>query len=356
MQSLSNMPIPTSQLNNPETTYMFREAAQSADAVRTQFESNHTRALELGKQLRALKPRAVVTCARGSSDHAATFAKYLIETRLGVLTSSASPSVSSVYGVKQDLRDCVFLAISQSGRSPDLVSAARAAKLAGATVIALVNTDDSPLAAIADYQLPLCAGVEQSVAATKSYIASLAAIVHLVAAWTEDKTLLDALKSAPDALARAWQLDWNAALPTLRDTRHLYVIGRGVGLGIAQEAALKCKETSGLHAEAFSGAEVRHGPQALLTENFPALLFTQNDETRLDMETLARDLIARDVAVMIAGSLIAGATVLPTIDAHPVIQPLLLAQSFYKLSNALSVERGRDPDRPPHLQKVTETR
>ena len=345
-----------SPLINPEATNMFREAAQCGDAVRTQFESNHTRALELGAKLRALNPRAVVTCARGSSDHAATFAKYLVETRLGVLTSSASPSVSSVYGVMQDLRDCLFMTISQSGRSPDLVSAARAAKAAGAKVLALVNADDSPLAEVADFLLPLSAGPEKSVAATKSYIASLSAIVHLVAAWTEDATLLAALQSTPDALARAWQLDWNAALPILRDTRHLFVIARGVGLGIAQEAALKCKETCHLHAEAFSGAEVRHGPQALLSANFPALIFTQADETRDDLETLARELIARDVKVMIAGNPVAGAIVLPMIDAHPVIQPLLLAQIFYKLANALSVASGHDPDHPPYLRKVTETR
>lgn len=343
------------QVIEPQSTHMFREAAQSADAVRAQFENNHSRALELGKKLRALKPRAVVTCARGSSDHAATFAKYLVETRLGVLTSSASPSVSSVYGVKQDLRDCLFMAISQSGRSPDLVSAARAAKAAGAKVLALVNADDTPLAEVADFHLPLSAGPEQSVAATKSYIASLAAIVHLVAAWTEDSTLLGALKSAPDALAEAWQLDWSAAMPILRDTRHLFVIARGVGLGIAQEAALKCKETCHLHAEAFSGAEVRHGPQALLSADFPALIFTQADETRDDLEALARDLIARDVRVMIGGSSVAGAAVLPTIDAHPTIQPMLLAQSFYQLANALAVARGHDPDRPPHLRKITET-
>ena len=351
-----NMPENEVRRIDPEATHMYREASEAADALRAQYESNHSRALELGGTLRSLAPRAVVTCARGSSDHAATFAKYLIETRLGVLTSSASPSVSSVYGVKQNLRGCLFLAISQSGRSPDLVAAARAAKSAGATVVALVNTDNAPLADIADYLLPLCAGPEQSVAATKSYIASLAAIVHLVGAWTADNILLDALTAAPQALAAAWRLDWGAAMPTLRNTSHLYVIGRGVGLGVAQEAALKCKETCRLHAEAFSGAEVRHGPQALLQSNFPALLFTQDDETRLDLEALARDLVARDVNVMIAGRTVTGATVLPTIAAHPVIQPLLLAQSFYRLANALAVARGCDPDRPPHLRKITETR
>ena len=351
-----NMPENEVRRIDPEATHMYREASEAADALRAQYESNHSRALELGGTLRSLAPRAVVTCARGSSDHAATFAKYLIETRLGVLTSSASPSVSSVYGVKQNLHGCLFLAISQSGRSPDLVAAARAAKSAGATVVALVNTDNAPLADIADYLLPLCAGPEQSVAATKSYIASLAAIVHLVGAWTADSILLDALMAAPQALAAAWRLDWGAAMPTLRNTSHLYVIGRGVGLGVAQEAALKCKETCRLHAEAFSGAEVRHGPQALLQSNFPALLFTQDDETRLDLEALARDLVARDVNVMIAGRTVTGATVLPTIAAHPVIQPLLLAQSFYRLANALAVARGCDPDRPPHLRKITETR
>ena len=340
----------------PESTHMYREAAEAAQALRAQYASNHSRALELGNTLRSLAPRAVVTCSRGSSEHAATYAKYLIETRLGVLTSSASPSVSSVYGVKQDLRDCLFLAISQSGRSPDLIEATRAAKAAGATIVALVNTDNAPLADIADFQLPLCAGPEQSVAATKSYIASLAAIAHLTAAWSGDHILLDALIGAPEALEAAWQLDWGAAMPTLRNTSHLYVIGRGVGLGVAQEAALKCKETCRLHAEAFSGAEVRHGPQALLQSNFPALIFTQDDESRADLEGLARDLVARDVNVMIAGRSVAGATVLPTIQAHPMIQPLLIAQSFYKLANSLAVARGCDPDRPPHLRKITETR
>lgn len=340
---------------DPSSTSMFREAAQAGAALRAQYDRNHAAALKLGAALRELSPRAVVTCARGSSDHAATFAKYLIETRTGVLTASAAPSVSSIYGAKQDLRECLFIAISQSGRSPDLLASAEAAKKAGATVIALVNADGAPLSDIADYALPLCAGPEQSVAATKSYIASLGAIVHLVAAWTADNLLLDAFAGTPDLLGRAWELDWEHAVPKLRDASHLYVIGRGVGLGIAQEAALKCKETCSLHAEAFSGAEVRHGPQALLQPGFPALLFAQNDETRGGLETLARDLVARGVETLIAGAEVPGATALPALEAHPVIQPLLVAQSFYRLANALSVARGCDPDRPPHLRKVTET-
>jgi len=334
---------------------MFREAADAGNAVRTQLARNRSCAESLGARLRAKPPRAVVTCARGSSDHAATFAKYLFETRAGVLTASAALSISSVYNARQDLRDCLFVAISQSGRSPDLLSATQAAKEAGALVVALVNDEDSPLAVMAEHALPLCAGPELSVAATKSYIASLAALVHMTAEWTRDGSMLQALECVPGDLERAWALDWSAALETLRPASHLYVIARGVGLGIAQEAALKCKETCGLHAESFSAAEVRHGPQALLHGKFPAMLFAQDDETREGIEKLGTDLVARGVDVLAAGADVPGAISLPTLDSHPVIQPLLIAQSFYRLANALAIARGCDPDRPPHLRKVTET-
>jgi glucosamine--fructose-6-phosphate aminotransferase (isomerizing) len=340
---------------DPACTRMFREAAQAGAAVRAQLQRNRDAAARLGTALRANAPRAVVTCARGSSDHAATFAKYVIETRLGVLTASAAPSVSSVYGALQDLRECLFLVISQSGRSPDLLATAQAAKKAGAIVVALVNDEASPLADLADYTLPLCAGEEQSVAATKSYIASLAAILHLAAEWVRDPQLLEALERAPDDLERAWQLDWSEAVERLRGANNLFVIARGVGLGVAQEAALKCKETCGLHAESFSSAEVRHGPQALLQGGFPALVFSQDDETRAGIETLAAELADRGVEVLIAGASVKGAVALPAIEAHAAIEPLLLAQSFYRAANALAVARGRDPDRPPHLHKITRT-
>ena len=335
---------------------MFLEAAEAGARVREQLERNGAEVARIGEHLRSHAPRAVVTCARGSSDHAATFAKYLIETRLGVLTASAAPSVASVYRSRQDLAGCVFLAISQSGRSPDLVEATQAAREAGAVVIALVNDEDAPLAAAAHRAVPLWAGVEQSVAATKSYIAALAAIVHLVAEWSADAALLGALAGVPDQLERAWELDWTAALPALQKASHLYVIARGPGLAIAQEAALKCKETCALHAEAFSSAEVRHGPQALLRPGLPALLFIQDDETRAGIEALGEELAERGVDVLHAGGEVRGAKALATLEAHPLLQPLLEVQSFYRLANALALARGCDPDSPPHLRKVTETR
>lgn len=334
---------------------MFREAAESASAVERQLATDASRLQALGKRVRDFGPRAVVTCARGSSDHAATYAKYLFETRLGVLTASAAPSVSSVYGSRQDLSDCLFLTISQSGRSPDLLATARAAREAGALVVALVNAEGSPLAELAHEAVPLRAGPETAVAATKSYIASLAAIARIAAEWSDDSVLRASLARLPALLAAAWELDWSAARPMLLEANHLFVIARGVGLAVAQEAALKLKETCGLHAESYSGAEVRHGPQALLGSAFPALILAQDDATRAGLETLAADLVARGVSVACAGARVPGTLELPTLPAHPALAPIALAQSFYRLANAVAVARGHDPDNPPHLDKITET-
>jgi glutamine---fructose-6-phosphate transaminase (isomerizing) len=337
------------------STRMHIEAGQAAQAVRDQLFSNAEEMERLGERLRLLAPRAVVTCARGSSDHAATFAKYLIETRLGVLTSSAAPSVSSVYDTRPDLTNSVCLAISQSGASPDLLAAVGKAREAGALVVALVNAKDSPLAQRADHVVPLCAGAETSVAATKSFIASLAAIIHLVSCWAEDRELSEEIRKAPRHLERAWSLDWSAAVEHLKSATNLFVVGRGMGLGVAQEAALKLKETCALHAEAVSAAELRHGPMALVRPGFPVLVFSQNDEARAGVEVLAGELVARKADVMIAGSRCQGALHLASEPAHPVIEPMLIVQTFYRMANALSLARGLDPDRPPNLSKVTET-
>ncbi|HEY9254659.1 MAG TPA: SIS domain-containing protein, partial [Stenotrophomonas sp.] len=245
-------------------TLMFREAAETADVVAAQFARNRATIEALAASLRAAPPPFVVTCARGSSDHAATYAKYLFETQLGIVTASASPSVGSVYEAPLALRGALYLVISQSGKSPDLLRNAEAAKAAGARVVALVNVEDSPLAQLADTVIPLGAGPERSVAATKSYLASLAAILQLGAVWKQDAALLAALEALPASLRQAWQSDWRALTEGLVEARNLFVLGRGLGLAAAQEAALKFKETCGLHAEAYSSAEVKHGPMALV--------------------------------------------------------------------------------------------
>lgn len=338
-----------------QSTLMFREAAEASEAVARQ-ESSANDLRRIGAMLRARSPAVVITCARGSSDHAATFAKYAIETRLGVPVASAAPSVSSVYGSPLRADGALCIAVSQSGRSPDLLATVSGLKQAGACVLALVNDTASPLAELADEVLGLAAGNERSVAATKSFIASLAAIARVVAEWSDDEMLRRELQQLPAKLGQAWELDWSALTRELAAVTDLYVLGRGVGLAIAQEAALKLKETSQLHAEAFSTAELRHGPMALVRSGFPALIFSQSDETAQMVEATATALVRQGAHVFLAGADAPGATKLPSIACAPLLEPIVQIESFYRAANALAVARGLDPDRPPHLAKVTETR
>lgn len=335
---------------------MFREAASAPSAVSRQIAESGTAIIELSCRLRADPPRFVVTCARGSSNHAATYAKYLIESRLGFATVSAAPSISSQYAVPMRLDSTVFLVISQSGASPDLLSATAAARESGALVVALVNTVDSPLALLSDVVIPLNAGPELSVAATKSFITTLSAIAQLVGHWTEDESLLNGIAELPDDLERAWRLDWSIIASKLTTTNNLFVIGRGVGLGVAQEAALKLKETCGLHAEAYSAAEVRHGPMAIVGAEFPVLLFSQSDQTEQSVADIAHAFCKRGAKVIMAGPGPKSASRLPFIShRESAIEPILLIQSFYRAANELSLARGLNPDSPPSLNKVTET-
>ena len=334
---------------------MFVEASQAPAVVADQLEANEALLSRIGARLRNKPPRAVVTAARGSSDHVATFAKYLIETKTGTITSSAGLSTSSVYPPRANFDGVLFLAISQSGRSPDLLSATEEAKKAGAFTIAAVNAAASPLAALVDEVIPLHAGPEHSVAATKTYLASTAAIVHLVTAWCQDAALERPLAELPGLMAAAWSLDWTPAVAALRSARDLFVIGRGLGFGAAQEAALKFKETCALHAEAFSAAEVQHGPMALVKDGFPVLVFSQDDGTRPGISALVEMLARARAQMLLAGLAHPDGCMLPVVSADPVLQPILMIQSFYRMANALSLARGLDPDRPSHLNKITET-
>lgn len=340
----------------PEQTLMFQEAASASRVVAEQQVLNQNRIEAAVTRLKAFAPTAIVTCARGSSDHAATYAKYLFETQLGLVTASAAPSVASVYLAQPKLNGMLYVAISQSGKSPDLLASVTQAKTAGALTLAFVNVEDSPLAQLVDIVIPLHAGAEKSVAATKSYLAALAAILQLVSVWSDNAELKKAVTELPVALTLAWQKDWSYAVDTLKNATNLFVIGRGVGFGTAQEAALKLKETCGLHAEAFSAAEVKHGPMAIVKENFPVLLFTQRDQTFSGMDSLIQDFRGRNAAMLIASENMSGDDCLPVVSHVPsIIAPLLAVQSFYRMANALSIVRGYNPDEPPHLRKVTET-
>jgi glucosamine--fructose-6-phosphate aminotransferase (isomerizing) len=335
-------------------TIMYREAAEAPDCVDNQLQRNAAVLAALADRLRTNPPAAMVTIGRGSSDHAATYARYLVETRLGILSSSLSPSIFSVFKAPLSLRNMLCLVISQSGRSPDLLAAAEAARDSGAIVVALVNDPESPLAEIASIVLPQGAGPEKSAAATKSFITSLSAIAQMVALWSDDAAMQAALPGLPSALEQAWQEDWSPCRDLLQGADHLYTVGRGLHLAVAQEAAHKLKETCMIHAEAFSSAEVLHGPNELAGQGFPVLVFRSEDATDASALEAARRLSAQGAAVMTAGGGDPGSLPLPRAP-HPVLAPILQIQAFYRMANALACDRGHNPDQPRYVQKVTHT-
>lgn len=356
------MPLPsagTGPRTDPpphRSTDLAREAAQAPARARDQIERNRAALAALGERLRARPPGLVATCARGSSAHAAAYGKHLIETRLGLPVAAIGPGVASAYGARLDLRDALFVAVSQSGRSPDLLRLTEAARAGGALVVGMVNDETAPLAPLCDVVLPLCAGQERSVAATKSHLLACLGLLSLAAHWSGDGALLDAAEGVPGAIAAAADLDWWPTLRELADARGLFVLGRGPGHGAALEVALKLKETCGLHAEAFSAAEVIHGPIALAGPDLPVLALGQDDETaasiRLAVERMAA---SGSPAWSVIGA--AGAGALPALPGlHPAVAPLCQVQSFYMALDRLALARGLDPDRPRNLTKVTETR
>jgi glucosamine--fructose-6-phosphate aminotransferase (isomerizing) len=335
---------------------MAAELRESPDAVRRQ-KSAATAIAELVARCARTPPHVVLTCARGSSAHAATFGKHLIEKHLGIPVAAAAPNIATVYDQSLKLKDQLVLTISQSGHSFDLVEFTAMAKESGALTVAIVNEVDSPLAAASEIVLPITAGPELSVAATKSFVAALAMLLRVTAAWANDGAMRAAVERLPDRLAAATDLDWNPALDILATADSLTTIGRGPTLAIAREAALKLKETCNLHAEAFSSAEFQHGPMALVSELYPILMFLPNDAAAAGVKALAADLRCKGAALFSTENDVSIPGHLPTlIPDHSDADAVCLIQSFYALAIRVAARRGTDVDRPRHLQKVTRTR
>ncbi len=334
---------------------MLTEAGQSPDVVATLLEKEKPAFAEIAKLFASTRPSVITTAARGSSDHAATFFKYLFEISCGVPVASVGPSIASVYGAPLQLKGGIHFTVSQSGGSPDIIALQAAAKRGGATTIAVVNVTDSPLAKEADIVLGLNAGPEKSVAATKSFIASVAALAGVTAAISADPTLAASLAKLPEALAATSGIDGRAAEDVLFNATSLYTGGRGPAFAIALEAALKAKETSGLHAEAFSLAELMHGPMRLVQPGFPIVAFAPDDAA------FANNAQALERLQKLGATAVSFSTAPPRhqpAHAHHRQRPARPAGvAALLLSPVESVTRrkGFDPDKPANLLKVTET-
>ena len=347
-------------------TLMEKESREVPQLIARQIAANAEVLLQLSEKLRKTPPKYALTIGRGSSDHACTYAKYLLETNLGLITASAAPSVVTVYNAQLHMKDALVIGVSQSGQSPDICKMMEVARNDGATTVAIVNETDSTLAKTAEFLVPMYAGKERAVAATKSYIAALSALAHLTAIYANNQKLLNDLKQLPELLTQTLSLDWTCAITEFKNINNTLVVARGFGFPIAQEAALKFKETSAIQAEAFSAAEILHGPFALIKKNHPYLLFAQIDATLAGTLELAKKITTLGGRVILAIAQNApitptelkkiAALILPLPHSlAAILDPIMTIQAFYPMVAQLAVARGFNPDSPENLQKVTET-
>lgn len=337
-------------------TLMRSEALESASVVENQFSENQQILDEIAQHLNQKNPYSLVSVARGSSDHAAQYLNFLATVKLGKLTTSLSMSALTLYQCNLDVSKSIGVAISQSGQSPDIIKPIEYMGSHSASTFALVNDVHSPLAKASEWTVPLHAGPEKAVAATKSFIASLSASAGLIAAWKNDLELTRGLHHLPDDLLKAQKLDWSAPIETLKEAKRIMIVGRGFGLALALEAALKLKETCSIQAEAFSAAEIKHGPQALIEEGYPLLIFANRGPALHSMLELAADMKARGANVILAAPPFVKNKQLEIQTTHAEELDIITAiQSFYLMAEELSRSLGLDPDSPKHLSKVTKT-
>lgn len=337
-------------------THMRQEINEIPEAASRLLTRSHDALQSAGKALRDRNPDFLITIARGSSDHAAHFLKYAIEQQAGRAVASIGPSLASIYGKSLKLDRAAAISISQSGKSPDIVALAQSAAASGALTISLTNTQPSPLSEASEHAVDINAGPELAVAATKSFFNSVLAGLAILAEWTVDTELQRSIQELPEKLAQAITLDWQALADELGNAESLFMLGRGPSLAIASEAALKFKETSEMHAEAYSSAEVLHGPVALVDRRFPVVTFAARDAAFSSVLATADSLGEKGALSFITADGAAHARRLPFVETgHPLTDALTLIVPFYGFVESWSRSRGFNPDAPPALKKVTET-
>ena len=328
-------------------TIMEQEARTAPKKIADQLRDNAGITKDLGEKLRSFKPKFVMIVGRGSSDHAGVFAKYLFEIEAGIPTFAAAPSIASVYGKSLQLEGALVIVISQSGRSPDILAQARMAKNAGAFCVALVNDETAPIKDIVDVVVPLRAGEEKAVAATKSYLATLSAILQIAAQWTQNESLAQAVDSLPAALQTAVDAPAQLTPESVEGVNNLVVLGRGLGYAVSKEIALKLKEVCSIHAEAFSSAEFLHGPVTLVEKKLAIVDVCIEDESHQSHVDQIENVRQRGADLVHLNQ--TASTI------HPRVAPLALLQRFYIDVASVAIARGIDPDQPAGLKKVTQT-
>ncbi len=332
-------------------SFMREEIGQQYAGVERTLAATRPAAAALAAAVRARGCDIVVLVARGTSDHAAIYARYLLEARCGLIASLAAPSLYTAYRAPVDLSRALVIGVSQSGETPEISASLAYAKERGALTAGLTNGAGSELARMADHALVTAAGEERSVAATKTFTAQLAAVAALAEAL--GATGLERLDEVPAAIAQALaegEAAAQAAAADLVKASDAACVARGFAYTVALEAALKLKETTGMWAEGFSSADLRHGPKTAAA-GLPALVFHSGGPLGADVDEMAAELSERGGRVISFGP----GREIPAPVLSEELAPFTLVVGAQLLAERVSILRGRDPDRPPGLTKVTRT-
>ena len=322
------------------TDLMRSETLEIPEAA-ARLESSRAAIADVAARLRMLAPPALVTVARGSSDHASNVWKYAVEIGAGLPVASMGPSVASIHGARLNVAGLAALAFSQSGASEDIVALSAALRDGGAMTVAMTNTPDSPLANACDHTIDLVAGPERAVAATKSYVNTVLAGLRLLAEWQQDAALHAALDAAPDRLAHGMMASEEIA-SALATSPWAVTLGRGAGLGIASELALKAAECCAMPALALSAAESLHGPVAAIGTEAAVIAVGHGPGMDGPLQALAVHGI-KPLRIT-------------TAPLHPMLDPLMALPSLYLSIEQAARARGHNPDAPRRLKKETVTR
>jgi glucosamine--fructose-6-phosphate aminotransferase (isomerizing) len=338
---------------------MFGEMAEQPEVLRRVLREGAPRIAECARRIAARRPRFVLLSARGTSDHAALYAKYLIEVELGLPCGLTSMSTTTAYGVAPQLADVLVITVSQSGGSPDLAASTNAAREAGAITLAVTNNEDSPLAEVSEFHIDLLAGPEKALPATKTYTAELLALYLFVMGLRgEDGSAAAVLPDlAEEVLARGAEVRQLAG--RYRFAERMVITSRGYGYPTAKEAALKMMETSYIPALAYSGADLLHGPLAMVDNISPVIAIVTEGRGGKALQPVLDRLRGRGADLVVVGPRLqvaaaSGGFALATGRLPEALQPVLEILPLQKLAYEVTLARGQDPDAPRALAKVKE--
>ena len=340
-------------------TYMQKEILEQPQRLKESYDYNRENLDRIAQAVRSRKLRHFVLSARGSSDKAGIYFKYLSEIKLGIPVTFAAPSVHTLYGSSVDYSDSLVIGVSQSGQAKDVISVLDYANKKGALTVAITNYEDSPLGKTAQYCLHLHVGEEKAIAATKTFTAQLYLLGLLVAKIGQDSVLENEFSILPSILEEALTKldDVKRLAMNFVNVKSCFVLGRGYQYAIAEETALKLMETTYIHAFSYSISDFYHGPLALADEHSHAIIFAPNDKTFENSLEMIAELKRKNVHLTVfsdhAVEGIENCLILP--KAPEEVMPLvnvICAQSF---AMYLALEKGLNPDSPRNLKKVTIT-